>query len=330
MKKWFSVQAKADDQPVEVSIYDDIGWWGMTAKDFEAALKPHKGKALSVSINSNGGDVFQGIAIYNMLKAHGGDVEVRVMGLAASIASVIAMAGKKIKMPENAYMMIHNPWSFAMGDSEEMRKSADVLDKISESLVTTYVARTGKSADDIKAIMAEETWLSAADAVEMGFADEMEPLVEVQAHADPDLLPEKVRLALARKPEPVAPEVTPNQPSFADQVKALATQAGLGEYAATFALKTKDVEEARAAIKNATEIVALCKLVGQEAKTGEYVRSMISEKEVRAKLADVVAEISERSHVDTSQRSNNNPSAQAGGLNPAEIWAARRKAAAGN
>src|SRR5690606_35769460 len=126
----------------------------------------------TVRINSPGGDVFAGVSIMNMLKDREGEVTGIVDGLAASIASVIAMAGDKVIMNTGSMMMIHNAWSMAVGDSNELRKLADQLDKIGDSIIDVYATRTGLSKDELKAMLDAETWMGAEEAVELGFADE--------------------------------------------------------------------------------------------------------------------------------------------------------------
>lgn len=164
----------------ELTIYgtiSDDSWWGdeVTPKQFAEDLKALGNiSVLNVRINSGGGDVFAGQAIYAILKAHSATVNVYIDGIAASIASIIAMAGDKIIMHPGSMMMIHNPWSSVYGgNSETMRKTADTLDKIRDSLVAVYKIRTNKSEDELMSLMDEETWMTAEMAVEMGFADEI-------------------------------------------------------------------------------------------------------------------------------------------------------------
>jgi ATP-dependent Clp endopeptidase proteolytic subunit ClpP len=126
---------------------------------------------LVVRVNSGGGFVFEGLAIYNFLNGYKGNVSVFVDGIAASMASVICMAGDTITMPENALMMIHNPWDLSIGDADQLRKDADVLEKVKDSLVSVYVAKTGKSRGDISELMDAETWFSAQEALDNGFID---------------------------------------------------------------------------------------------------------------------------------------------------------------
>ena len=147
-----------------------------------------------LNINSPGGDVFDGIAIYNDLLAHKSYVVVRVTGLAASAASIIAMAGDKVEIAENAFFMIHNAWSVAVGDARVMSARANLLKKIDAGLAETYAARTGGDVDDIKEQMDEETWLTASEAIEQGFADSTfnaDDSEEAEAKAAFDLSPFK-------------------------------------------------------------------------------------------------------------------------------------------
>lgn len=157
----------------QIDIYGDIGesMWGesVSAVDVKASLENMTGD-ITVRINSGGGDVFDGIAIYNLLDQYDGNVTVKIDALAASAASVIAMAGDSIEMADNALMMIHDPWTISLGDSADMRKTADLLDKIRDSIVTTYQAKSSLSTEDISAMMNDETWFSANEAISNGFA----------------------------------------------------------------------------------------------------------------------------------------------------------------
>lgn len=150
-------------------------WWGdeTSSREFKKALKGLKN--VTVHINSPGGDVMAGAEIYSALKEHSmnglGKVTVIITALAASAASVVAMAGDEILISPVAYMMIHNPWSIAMGDAREMRKTAKTLDEITEGLITAYQQRTGKSRDQLKRMLENETWMSAQTCVDEGFAD---------------------------------------------------------------------------------------------------------------------------------------------------------------
>ncbi len=150
-------------------------WWGdeCSSKEFKKALAGIGN--VTVHINSPGGDVMAGAEIYSALREHSlnglGRVKVIITALAASAASVVAMAGDEILISPVAYMMIHNPWTFAMGDAKELRKTAKTLDEISEGLITAYQQRTGKSKEQLKKMLENETWMSAQTCVDEGFAD---------------------------------------------------------------------------------------------------------------------------------------------------------------
>ena len=150
-------------------------WWGdeCSSKEFRKALAGIGN--VTVHINSPGGDVMAGAEIYSALREHSmnglGKVKVIITALAASAASVVAMAGDEILISPVAYMMIHNPWSFAIGDAKEMRKTAKTLDEITEGLISAYQRRTGKSRDELKRMLENETWMSAQTCVDEGFAD---------------------------------------------------------------------------------------------------------------------------------------------------------------
>lgn len=173
----------------ELLLYGEIAdstWWGdeVTPKQFAADLTALGDIAdLTVRINSVGGDVFAAHAIYNLLQAHAATVTVRVDGLAASAATIIAMAGDAIIMPVNSMMMIHNPMTVAWGNADEMRKTADTLDTIRESIISAYMTRTAMAHDEIVTLMDNETWMTAQEAVDNGFATQVENAVQVAASA---------------------------------------------------------------------------------------------------------------------------------------------------
>lgn len=185
----YRMMAKAGGTRAEIYLYGVIGesFWsdGITAKQFSTDLKAlgDKVTALDVRINSDGGDVFDGRAIYNQLLAHKATKTVYVDGLAASIASLIAMAGNEIIMGDGAFMMIHNAWGVAVGDSREMRRVADLVESVSGTLIDTYAARSKLPRDEIVALMDAETWLTATDAVAKGFADKIVEGAKVAASA---------------------------------------------------------------------------------------------------------------------------------------------------
>lgn len=183
MKSWYSIRARGEG--AELSIYDEIGAYGVSAKAFIADLGDlPDGTPLELRLNSPGGSVFDAVAIYNALQRHAGTVTVTIDGIAASAASYIAMAGDAVVMPENAFLMIHDPSGLVMGTAANMRAMAEALDKIAGSLIRGYAAKSGKSEEDIAALMAAETWFDAAEAVEAGFADRLAEPVRIAASFD--------------------------------------------------------------------------------------------------------------------------------------------------
>lgn len=166
--------AKASGKRGEIYLYESIGegWFGgITAKGFCDMMKElGKVSALDIYINSPGGSVFDGIAIYNQIKRFDGEKVVHVDGIAASIASIIAMAGDEIRIADNGMFMIHDPWGMAVGTADEMRKNADSLDQVRDVLLETYVAKTGGKREQISDWMSSETWMNADESIERGFA----------------------------------------------------------------------------------------------------------------------------------------------------------------
>lgn len=174
-------EGEKSDEDTSISIYDAIGYdaWtgsGVTAKRIAAALRSiGPKKDVVVNINSPGGDLFEGIAIYNLLRDHQGKVTTRTVGLAASAASVIAMAGDEIQVARAGFMMIHNVWVMAMGNKSDLRSAADQLDTFDDALAGIYAARTGMEKGKVSKLMDKETWFSGDQAIEDGFADALLP-----------------------------------------------------------------------------------------------------------------------------------------------------------
>jgi ATP-dependent Clp protease protease subunit len=196
---WFAVKTVTEDS-ADLYFYDVIGdsWVGSDAATVVKEIKALKSKNLNVHISSPGGSVFDGIAIYNALISHPGEVTVYVDGLAASIASIIALAGKKVIIAENAMFMIHNPWTWTSGNAEELRKQADTLDQIGETLITTYASRTGKDRETIRKAMESETWFSAQEAKDWGLATDIVSALPLAASVRQDVA---IALAFRNIPE---------------------------------------------------------------------------------------------------------------------------------
>lgn len=178
-KQYFNI-AKINDSVGEIDIYGEIidESWRMSdtetsAPSFKDALKELKDvKQITVNINSGGGDVFSGVAIHNMLKSHKAHVTVKIDGLAASIASVIAMAGDKVIIPRNSMLMIHNAWTFAVGNASDLRKQAEDLEKINSVVINSYLDKNPDIDEDkLRSLMDNETWLTAQEAKDLGLVD---------------------------------------------------------------------------------------------------------------------------------------------------------------
>ena len=181
LDRW-NTSLKAADSTEEntISIYDPIGYdyWtgdGVTAKRIAGALRSFGKGPVTVNINSPGGDVFEGLTIYNLLRDHPGEVTVKILGLAASAASVIAMAGDTIQIARSAFVMIHNTWSVSVGNRNDMRDFADWLEPFDNAIADIYSARTGIDQKKVSKLMDSETWLGGNYAVEADFADELLP-----------------------------------------------------------------------------------------------------------------------------------------------------------
>lgn len=186
-RKFWNFKAQENSNSAELLLYGEISdftWWGdeVTPKQFREDLDAIGDVSeIKVFINSPGGDVFAGQAILSMLKRHKAKIIVYVDGLAASAASVVAMAGDTIIMPRNAMMMIHKAWTWGIGNADDFRKLADDLDKIGESIINAYEDKTSLDREKITELLSAETWMTAEEAVEYGFADEVEAEKQIAA-----------------------------------------------------------------------------------------------------------------------------------------------------
>lgn len=172
-KSWFNIAVAEDSTEAEISIYDSIGGYEINAKNFADQLKALEVDTIHLRINSPGGSVIDGTAIFNALQRHSATVITHIDGLAASMASVIAMAGDEVRMADNALLMIHNPWTMSIGDADELRKDADLLDKMRDIILSSY-ARSQYEPDELKDLMDAETWFTAKEALDAGFIDAIE------------------------------------------------------------------------------------------------------------------------------------------------------------
>ena len=215
--QWYRLQNKAGERPA-LYIYDEIGYFGQTAKGLAADLAELDTAELDVHLNSPGGDIFDGLAIYQALKDHPANITVRVDGLAASIASVIMMSADRIVMAPKASVMIHDGWTMAVGNAGDLRKTADLLDKQSDIIASVYADRSGQPADFWRDRMRDETWYNADEALAAGLVDEIEGQEKkvdeafdlgVFAHAGREKAPEPVIKPVAAVPAVVESPATP-------------------------------------------------------------------------------------------------------------------------
>ncbi len=340
-KLWYTITAKAQaEKPVvEIRIYDEISFWGTTAEAFVAELDAAAagGADIVVSLNSPGGDVFDALAIYNALRRYAGRVTTRVDGFAASAASLIAMAGDQLIMPENAQLMIHNAWTIAGGTAEDLRSTADMMDRVRGGVVAAYARKSGQDADKIVEMMDATTWMSALEAQALGFCDLIEDPVRLQMSSDLAAevlrkhknLPAEVSAMLdaleAESPRGPAPpsappaDAPPPAPAAEPQANAAQATALVGHvYAAcrtagvahlaegvllSCGLASKEVADER--IVQAAEIAGVCLAAKMADKAPEFVAAGLSVEQARARLFDALAAASEQA-VDNRQRPDAN------------------------
>ena len=333
MRPCFKFKAKAGDKPAVLAIDDEIGFWGTQAKDFRASLDAVEGNELIVDINSPGGEVMAGLGIFNMLRnwaaAEGRTMTTRVTGIAASIASVVALAGDKRVMPKNAFAMVHQASGLAWGTAEELRDTADVLDKIDNALKSVYIDRMGVDEAKAAEIMAKDTWLTAEECLELGFATELSDAVQATAKFDVARaeLPDHVAAVFTAKESAPEPEGTADpEPQLPDTPVAkliadLAAEAKLGDFSAHFALSCETVEAAQARIKTALEITALCDLAKKPEFAAHAIKVGKGVATVRNELLTALAEEDEAAPISTVLTDESKGGATASsGLNPTALW----------
>jgi len=183
-RSWYAISASKDQKTAEISIYDEIGGWGVSARQFISQLNALEAENITLRIHSPGGSILEGNAIYNALVRHPANINVSIDGLAASMASVIACAGDTVTMASNGLFMIHNPWTTAQGESEELRKSADLLDKMKDNIIDAYQKRSGLGKGTLAEMMDDETWMTADEALENGFVDRIGEKVQAKNSFD--------------------------------------------------------------------------------------------------------------------------------------------------
>jgi ATP-dependent protease ClpP protease subunit len=222
MKSWFKMQMKAGkEKTAEIMIYEEIGYWGKTAKDFKCELDAlGEVDNIDLRICSPGGNVFMGFAIYNLLCQHSAKIVAYIDGIAASMASIIPMAAEEIKIASNGYMMIHNPWGGAFGESKDMRRLADLLDGMKENAVKAYQKHCNLSKEEIIQKMDSETFFNADESIEAGFAHEIYDAVEIAASIDTERYPNLPK-NIFNQTKPNQTEESMNEKEYQDKIAAL-------------------------------------------------------------------------------------------------------------
>lgn len=354
MRPCYKFTAQAGDKPAVIALDDEIGFWGTQASDFRDQLANLSGDDVEVEINSPGGDVMAGLGIYNMLRnaaANGKTITTRVTGIAASIASIIALAGDKRQMPSNAFAMIHQVGSLAFGvyDANELRDMADTNDKISSSLRNIYVDRMGITAEKASELMAKDNYLTGQECLDLGFATELTDAIQATAKFDMGRadLPENVKALFQAKasddpkpapnpePEPEAdPEPEPEVPAtpVAEQIIAEAKASGFEALAPFFAINFDALDKVKGRLHEAREIRAVCGAAGREAFANAAIREGKTLAEVRAALiAHLAAEDPQTSSAQLlAEQSTNNSETNGKQAKPAvvsteSIWASHNR-----
>jgi ATP-dependent Clp protease, protease subunit len=325
MRTWYTIKAEAGSDTATVSILDGIGWYGVSARSFITDMKALAQPNIKVEINSPGGDVFDGLAIYNYLINSGKTVTTVALGLAASISSLIFMAGQDRQIASNAFVMVHNPWTGVYGNADELRDAADVLDKIGSSIENTYVARTGMKPEEMKAMLSTDTWMTGQEAIDNGFATALLPEMKLSAAFALDQMPEKVRAAFqaAADAEPKVAQVP--AAGFVAQAQAFIAEAGLKDFCDSFLLAHTDMDGVKSAVNAAVEVRDLCAALKVDAAA--YIRAGKPLADVRAAL---IADRAKASGDEINTAPKNESGQPTNTTTPvavktADIWARRRK-----
>lgn len=340
MKRWYDIKAKATNPKVaQVTVFEEIGIWGVSGKRFADDLKAFKDvDSIELLINSPGGSVFDALLMFNALRALGKPITAKVMGLAASAASYLAMAGDTLEMPDNTFMMVHNPLAGLHGNANDHREFADVLDKVGGSLLATYVKKTGKTEAELKALFDAETWLTAAECKALGLCDTVTAAMKVAAAYDPDRpgIPENVQMSIKAQatPEP-EPEPEPKkddeddetppvpEAALATRIKAHAEAMGLGEFVSVFALDDKltTFEQVQAAMTAAREVQALCIVAELPEQAADLIRARKTLPEARVALTATLAAKADANHSSNVPKVKNKAEPQAKqSFSPTDYW----------
>lgn len=353
-ENWYRIKAEvqAEKTVIEIYIYGEIGGWGITANQFIQDLKAIDDGVSPVvaAFNTNGGDLFEGLAIHNALKRLGERCTARIDALAASAGSVAACGAHRIVMASNSMLMIHNPWTWTSGDAEDLRKVADVLDQTLEAIIAAYKAKSPDIDEvELRRLVNDETWLTAQEALALGLADEIGTGVEVKAclgqgaamkryRNTPQALLDQLQAVQPESsaPDNVPPQDNPTEPVIVDSAKLalMITQAcgkaGISNLVEPLIASTKLADEAtvQAALTRAKAVRDLCVAARLPELAVEYVKAGLDASAVRARLFDKLVGSGKGFEIDNSlPPADDEPEKVKVQLpNPSTIWSARRQA----
>lgn len=352
---WYRIkaEAQAEKNVIEIYIYGEIGGWGITANQFIQDLKAIDDGVSPVvaAFNTNGGDLFEGLAIHNALRRLGERCTARIDALAASAGSVAACGAHRMVMASNSILMIHNPWTWTSGDAEDFRRVADVLDQTLEAIIAAYKNKSPDIDDaELRRLVDDETWLTAQEALALGLADEIGTGVEVKAclgqgaamkryRNTPQALLDQLKAAQSEpaveadppaQPEPAAPAAS-NSAGLALMITQACGKAGISNLIETLIASTKLADEAtvQAALTRAKAVRDLCVAARLPELTVEFVKAGLDAPAVRARLFDKLVGSGKGFEIDNSlPPADDEPEKiQAQLPNPSTIWSARRQAA---
>jgi len=306
---WYSILAVGEgaEKPIEIWIYGEIGYWGITSGDFVRDLQALDDgvSPVTVAIDSIGGDLFDGIAIHNALSRLGDRCTVRIDGACYSAASVIAAGAHRVEMADNALFMIHNPWTFAAGDSEDLRKVADMMDKAFDGIVASYQHRPLTIDDaELRRLINAETWLTAGEAKTLGFVDEVltgdyagfsnshGKILNRYQH------PPQAALKMLENSDPPEPEPDPvpepdpgvDAVALAAQITSECATAGLSAVSTVIirASKLQNQDVVNQHLARAKAVNALCVLAKLPDQAAELISAGLDVDQARVKLFDQV------------------------------------------
>jgi len=350
-----AVKAEGDDEgepaPIEVYVYGEIGGWGISANQFIQDLKAVDDgvSPVVVAFNTNGGDLFEGLAIHNALNRLGERCTGRVDALAASAGSVAVCGAHRVVMASNAILMIHNPYTWAGGDAEELRRVADVLDTAFEVIIAAYKAKApGIDETELRRMVNDETWLTAQEALKLGLADEVGNGLQVRAclgqattmarykNTPQALLDQLEPGSDPAADDPAVPFEPPaSNPADATALALMITQAcakaGISNLVEPLIASTKltSQTEVQSALKRASDVHSLCVAARLPELTADFVKAGLEPDAVRARLFEKVVGTGKGIEIDNSlPPADDDPEKVKAQLTkPSNIWAARRQAA---